>query len=494
MGSRSFVALPQPEVLATHSTTTSKPQKDTFQATLFDYVGEAHRGDYWGVEDALMFNGVTSNFEVAPFCIIEPPEAEKSTLPDDADVVFMPVSYEYIRRLRSKQPIYIQSESTKLIFPSGKYVDFLSHVLDLPVSVALNQAMPVVSGFIKYWDAHLGTYIFKPNVSRASRFNPYSNLQSARVSAIRLADFLSRVAKYVYRYRAKHRTTYSINITLTFPKEFSLRLIDDYEGTLETAKAVFDTFMQILSRKFLKSDNEMLGYARNTHLIGSKNPFSPHLHHHLTLINLVMREDKETGEIVFKRFSPVMNVEELRRMWKSALAQHGIYVEGDVDVHTEYVKIPIRLDEDGRFRHWVKYASRKFTVDIANYLNENSEIPQFAKSFMRNVLSYRNQRVNYGWLRKQSYIEEKLSTISISSYDDDVPPPEDVEAEDFNNPKLRLSAMPTRVDSVPWYVRRFVQHNGEWYEILPSSSSIWFNPRPPPPYRKVRVVHPHRYG
>ena len=492
MGSRELMAPAQPDILATHSTTTSK---DTFQATLFDYVGESHRGDYWGVEDALILNGVISNFKVAPFCIIEPPEAEKSTLPDNADVVFLPVSYEYIRGLRSDQPIYVQSESTKLIYPSGKYVEFLSHVLDLPMPVALTQVMPKVDGFIRYWDAGRGNYIYKPNVSKASRFNPYSNLQSARISALKFADFMSRVAKHVYQYRSKRRTTYSINITLTFPKEFSLRLIDDYEGTLETAKAVFDTFMEMLSRKLLKSDKEMLGYARNTHLIGSKNPFSPHLHHHLTLINLAMREDEETGEIEFKRFSPRMDVDELRSMWKSALAQHGIYVEGDVDVHTEFVKIPIRLHDDGRFRHWIKYASRKFTVDIANYLNENSEIPQYAKSFMRNVLSYRNQRINYGWLRKQTYIEEKLSTIPINSYDDgDVPPPEDVEAEDFDNPKLRLSAMPVRVDSVPWYVRRFVQHNGKWYEILPASSSIWFNPRPPPPYRKVRVVHPQRYG
>ena len=484
------MAFPQPDVLATQSTTTSK---DTFQATLFDYVGESHRGDYWGVEDALMFNSVTCNSDVAPYCLVSPPNAEKSKLPDVGDVVFIPVSYEQMREVGSTQEIYIQSEISKLIFPSGGYVRFLSSALDMPDKVVKSLAIPEVNGFVKYWDANLGNYIYKPNISRASRFNPYSNLQSARVSASRLAGFLSRVANRVYSYRSRKKTTYAINITLTFPKEFSLRLIDDYEGTMETAKAVFDTFMEMLSRKLLRSDNEMLGYARNTHLIGSKNPFSPHLHHHLTLINLIMREN-EDGSIEFIRFSPRMDVKELRRMWKSALAQHGIYVKGDVDIHTEFVKIPRYVYDDGRFRHWIKYASRKFTVDIAQYFVSNSEIPQFPKAFMRRVLTYRNQRVNYGWLRKQAYIEEKLSEITTSYEDVSLPAPEDIEPEDLKAPQLRADTMPTHVEVVPWYVRRFVQHNGKWYEVVPKSSPFWFNPRPPPPYKGVRVVHSHRYG
>ncbi|NPA75842.1 MAG: hypothetical protein GXO25_07175 [Euryarchaeota archaeon] len=227
---------------------------------------------------------------------------------------------------------------------------------------------------------------------------------------------------------------------------------------MKVAGAVFNSFMRKLSSKFLKSDDEMLGYFRNLHPVGSQNPFEAHLHIHLTLINLVFRE--RDGEMEFVRFNPVMNVDEIRTMWKSALAEHGIDVPGNVDVHTQYKKVGT-----GYFLHWVKYSARRFSYDYSEYLFANPLPESWNKEFVRNVLEYRNQRVNYGWLRKMTYIEDNLPNIRIvRDSDNDVLPLTEVEHEDVKRTPEMF--MPDVVDELPRDVAVFVQHRGHWYKVV----------------------------
>jgi hypothetical protein len=117
----------------------------------------------------------------------------------------------------------------------------------------------------------------------------------------------------------------------------------------------------------------------------------PHFHVHLTIPNVL----KTRGGFV--RFSPKLNHEVVKVLWRKALRANGLWpLDGPTlpDCHVSFV----RYKERGRVVHRIRYASRLPIVDLSEFLT-----PSFARDYdlewAKYLLFYTPRIVWVGWSR-----------------------------------------------------------------------------------------------
>jgi len=201
------------------------------------------------------------------------------------------------------------------------------------------------------------------------------------------------------------KADYLVCVDLTYPFEISERLIDDFNGTLVLAEKCMHRFQELLKEK--KFDGAQLSFHSNTHPWSSKEPWKPHLHHHLNFPNILqpnlarfwpwISNDRE----VFKR-----NALEVRELWGQAI--HEVFGYGKV-IAGRTIYIPhlpdvfihaLPLDDRPRLLARLKYCSRRPVADFFEFFGNGGELPDDLTlkelNFIKNVLYYENPRTHRG--------------------------------------------------------------------------------------------------
>ena len=316
--------------------------------------------------------------------------------------------------LHERENVIIQTHNDILVDPPKGFVEFIQKLLDYDEVSAKIITSAEIEGFYKVFCEEGRHIVYYPKISNMGKLNPYRKHKTAKRSSSRLVKQLLELAGYLQNKIRKG--IYVIALELTFPKEFSYKLLDDFYGTIETAKACFKDFYEWLKSTKLRDKNEELGLSANLHLWSTKNPFEPHIHFHLNWINLIWKRDEEK----FIRFSPKVDVDKIQEVWKEILQRHGIDTPANVDVHIRF--IPIKGDwksKNDLFRRF-RYCQRSVILDFCRFFEENEFDDSLLsnKEYLLNLIFYVNRRVNYGWLRYISKIIKRLDEIRAEEFDD----------------------------------------------------------------------------
>jgi hypothetical protein len=148
----------------------------------------------------------------------------------------------------------------------------------------------------------------------------------------------------------------------------------------------------------------MNGGVASLHLVHSQDPLGgayPHIH--VILPNVVLKKLKQKGfdrrkrvaEGYFVRVRPFFNERLLKAKYGRILGEvFGVEVD-DVDVYVQYVK----LSNEAKAKHVLRYAFRLPIQDLAPYLNEG--LSGEVKEFVWSVLNYGYERIRwFGFLAK----------------------------------------------------------------------------------------------
>lgn len=236
-------------------------------------------------------------------------------------------------------------------------------------------------------------------IVQGGSLNPYIKFLSSRSSASRRLKTINYFARMLWMssnnkklcdegFSVLNPKNYNkINLmdcVLTYPKRISnyLHGLDHKEFKVLNDKLVSDYLFRMFGSK--------LNYWFNPHPWASSNPFDPHYHNHIYLINY-----KIVGKR-FERIRPVVDSVKSRLIWKEILKENFPDLMNDVDnvnVHHEfcpsYQYIPSNdeinkfddknnyenINEDNetakrRIYHKLKYNNRSYLVDVDKYFKK----------------------------------------------------------------------------------------------------------------------------
>jgi len=250
-------------------------------------------------------------------------------------------------------------------------------------------------------------------------WNPYRRYLNAKRSASRTVKSLLKLSERL----SMRRGVYVIKLTLTFPKRFSERMLRDPDATMKKAKKCFKDLKKYLEKRYLRKENEQLGLTQNLHLWSSSRPFNPHVHFHVSLVNLVWNGED------FIRFNPNIDLNELREAWFSILKKNK--VDGvrfkrfrrrwrksrferrrrkNVNLHWQYIPVKNTYEAKHDLFTWFRYCRRHPVLDFSRFYekHEFDESVLQNREFIEFLFLYRNQTGVCGWLRKINRILEEL--------------------------------------------------------------------------------------
>jgi hypothetical protein len=232
-----------------------------------------------------------------------------------------------------------------------------------------------------------------PNFRAHGNYSPTHSWNSIKSSASRLKTSMAQL------YHDK-KADNLVCLELTYPKEVSNRLYDDFEGTIEKANRCLKRFETLLSGRFFGGGK--ISFHSNTHPWSSNEPFKPHLHHHVNFPNVVLGAyDKKP-----KRFWPWVSKNKkvferqafrIRTLWAECLWETfhvRVGLEGaNIFIHA------IPLGSGAQLYDRLKYCARKPVADFFEYFGKGGVVPELKakeKAFVLNVLSYPNSRAHRG--------------------------------------------------------------------------------------------------
>jgi hypothetical protein len=343
---------------------------------------------------------------------MSPPYISATPAPDGDDETIL-TQHELID-LHKQENVIIQTHNDILINPPKGFVEFIQKLLDYDEVSAQIITSAEVEGFYKVFCEEGRHIVYYPKISNMGKLNPYRKHKIAKRSSSRIVKSLLKLAEFLQDKIRKG--VYLICLELTFPKEFSYQLLDDFYGTIEGAKACFKDFYSWLKSSKLRDKNEELGLSANLHLWSTKNPFEPHIHFHINIVNLIWNRAEEK----FIRFNPKLDVDELQRVWKDILHKHGIETPANVDVHVRFIQICNKWENKNDLFRRFRYCQRSVILDFCRYFEENEfdESLLSNKEYLLNLISYVNRRIQYGWLRYINRIVKRLGEIRAEELDD----------------------------------------------------------------------------
>ena len=316
--------------------------------------------------------------------------------------------------LHKHESVIIQTHNDILIDPPAPFIEFIQNLLDLDEEMARIYSTAEIEGYYRIFCEEGQHFVYYPKISFMGRLNPYRKHKTAKRSSSRIVKSLLNLTGYLQSKITKG--VYLIALELTFPKDFSYKLLASFDNTIKKAQECFKDFYNWLKSTKLKNKDEELGLCQNLHLWSTKNPFEPHVHFHINIVNLIWKRDEKK----FIRFSPKLDVDQLQSVWKEILEKHGIETPESVDVHVRFIPINNEWrNKNDLFRRF-RYCSRSVILDFCRFFEENefSDDLLSNKEYLINLFSYVNRRVNYGWFRYINRILQLLDQIKAEETDD----------------------------------------------------------------------------
>jgi len=336
-----------------------------------------------------------------------------STTPSPEGVGAYTLTQRELIDLHREADVIIQTHNDILVNPPKGFVEFIQKLFDLDELNAKLITSAVIEGYYKVFCEEGHHVVYYPKISNMGKFNPYRKHKTAKRSSSRIVKSLLELAGYLQNKVKKG--IYLIALELTFPKDFSYKLFDDFDGTIKKAKACFKDFYDWFKSLKLRSKDEELGLTANLHLWSSQNPFEPHVHFHINIVNLIWKRDQRK----FIRFSPKLDVDKLQDVWKKILQKHGIETPENVDVHVRFIEICNKWENKNDLFRRFRYCGRSVILDFCRYFEDHEfdDSLLYNKEYLINLLSYINRRLNYGWLRYIRRILKLLDEIRAEEID-----------------------------------------------------------------------------
>jgi len=251
----------------------------------------------------------------------------------------------------------------KLIYPNDTYKNLICEAF----GVGVDDCFGDIVGYNLFSCASDGIVYF-PKVATAN-FNPYKFIQrnySCVSRRFKVRNMLEKVTK---------NNPHLLGLVLTYPKEISEKLFNMPDAN----KIVNDCFSKFYLKfeKFLcKNNNEVAGFWSNLHQWKSEEPYTPHFHHHVYGFNFVYDKVLKT----FRRIQPFFSEEKLKIIkgfWceivNNLAEKLGIDTSFSVDGQKDKKEIVIHFHyykEQGKIIHQLRYCSRSFLIDVANFCND----------------------------------------------------------------------------------------------------------------------------
>jgi hypothetical protein len=236
-----------------------------------------------------------------------------------------------------------------------------------------------------------GKTVYVPKYARKNEL--LKKADSQRSSVCRTVDQIYEFAELC------EKVDYLVCLDLTVPKwAINPKEMDNEHEKVETA---FQLFRKRFAEEFYRGAK--LGFFANPHPWGTKT-LQPYLHIHTAYLNVCLTEGEK-----FERFEPYYTKEELdriREIWKECLIAVGYRIpeQTKIDLKASYIS----LRDRSRVMHRLNYMARSPSIDLLRYFALNNKAPEIDDEWAEYLLSYRNRRRVYGFLRKLSYYIKKL--------------------------------------------------------------------------------------
>lgn len=247
-------------------------------------------------------------------------------------------------------------------------------------------------GFRRFLCSATGTEVAIPILKERGRLSPVHGWNSIKASVSRL------VRSFVSLYESG-KCDYLMTCDPTYPKEFSLLLLSDFEGTIKKAAKCLSLFIKKVEAIFY--GGAKLCVHENTHLWASNTPYEPHLHHHLNIPNAILTDHGlvrvRPGFFKGKKPDPE-KLKLLRKLWKeSIIATFGRVVpidNWDSNLFVHYTSLKKRV----ALVHRLKYCARRAMSDFfENYHDDTCPRELKRLRFVLDLFGYKNPRHHYGW-------------------------------------------------------------------------------------------------
>lgn len=272
-------------------------------------------------------------------------------------------------------------------------------------------------GWVSYLCRKGGNVYVFPQVDKtlSAPLNPYMLFRKASQSALKSLRGLKTVAKAF----KLPRSTKVVSIVFTFPKEISESLcnLETENGKgVKNAWKLWQVFFKkelepfYTGTSFIKKKRDRIGARVALHVWGSKNPFSPHYHFHVLLLNQVLSGKEKTFKEVSVHLTP-QQLRELKRKWTKFVLQLSSELAVKVNlslsdnendeklcnVYYEYALFAQRDSErlNPKVIHTFKYINRSPLLDFADYSIDAPKCPSPPDWLEQ----YENRVRVYGWFR-----------------------------------------------------------------------------------------------
>jgi len=378
--------------------------------------------------------------------------AKQQEICGDPDDTF--ISYKALGELHEKNTV-VFVKGVRYLDPPKAYRDFVHHLKpyygDVPElgHTSIGEAVGAECvGFKSLLCVDEDAEVIVPEYGRVGHYNPIKGDRVVKSSVSRLAAVLPYL-------NAENNTkgVDLVGIDATYPDEVSRLLCDKDQrsSVLERARKCEKALINALGTLLGVENDELIGGWSNTHLWSTTEPTKPHLHHHLNVLNLVVkksvlnsaddlskhtkpdingkerviapidaiepedgryatnyrvnadgeREKVYTLKNAIRRVSPYIKGDAIKELWAAIVCSEfaGVVTEKyeKLDVHLGFISIKNKA----AVVHRLKYCSRKPLMDLFEYYSKNDfDAAAIDDGFCLMLLGYANRRNTFGFARK----------------------------------------------------------------------------------------------
>ncbi len=278
-----------------------------------------------------------------------------------------------------------------LIIRAGKVAEaYTLNELHARAGLVPRQASAALVGFKRFLCSATDTEVSIPILKERGRLSPVYGWNVIKSS-------VSRLVRSLFALKDAGHADYLMCMDLTYPKDISLFLLSDFEGTIARAARCLQAFIQKVELNFYGGAE--LCVHENTHAWASKTPFEPHLHHHVHFPNCIKTDRglKRVRPGFFRgKGHDLEKLELLRDLWKKSIIEtFGEVIPVDSwnsNLKPHYIK----LTQRAKLVHRLKYASRRPMSDFFEYYHDD-DCPSERLRFVLDLFCYKNPRHHFGW-------------------------------------------------------------------------------------------------
>ena len=343
-------------------------------------------------------------------------DTQKPLNPDTLDKLYEQslefTNLDGLERVHNSESVVFIDSLCELATPSKsymQYVDAIKKPEKVPVfnsdtgnydyvSPVERMTKAEIIGFSGSVCSESGNTVYIPKYD-AGEYSPYSKAVSVRSSSNRLASQICKLPE-----ASKQDDLYLMGWDMTFPKEVSLIALTDPEKAVSIAEKSIKVFMKQLLKdtNWIRREGQKLGYFFNIHVWHSHHvgdikeistPDEPHLHVHLNLVNMVVRE--RGRDVDYVRFNPNVKKDLVKKCWSYAIFKGASYMVSDPVFYLHYIPLTSRA----RISHRIRYCGRSPLNDLFDYYQDHDFNEGIPEDYNKFLIDYKNRRRPCGFLR-----------------------------------------------------------------------------------------------